>query len=212
VAFDTNSQARRTCRLKGAMTLTMFAACVLISCEQTPVPSKDQSQETLPAPAVGNSSNRSRAEPTASSTGTPSALVVAARGDTLHPTDMSSASSGLQCTPAVFTLRDTITLRMEHPHGEYLMVTQPNGTPFYLAYPHPTEPPSYVLVSSDTFAEMPTIRFKAAIQSRPRVFGRDTLEAVFSKPGRYVLTIGHKLESEHASQIHKCTIRLASGE
>jgi len=108
------------------------------------------------------------------------------------------------------TLKDTITLRMETPHGEYLTVTQPDSTEFYLSYPNPTESRNFFLVPADSFAQMPTIRFRADIRSRPRIYGRDTLEPVFSKPGKYVLTIGHKLESEASSEIHRCTIRLVS--
>jgi hypothetical protein len=97
---------------------------------------------------------------------------------------------------------------MATPHGEYLAVMQPDSTHFYLSYPHPTESRNFFLVPSDSFAEMPTIRFRADVRSRPQIYGRDTLEPVFAKPGKYVLTIGHKLESEQSSQIHRCAIQL----
>jgi hypothetical protein len=108
------------------------------------------------------------------------------------------------------TPKDTITLRMRTPHGEYLKVMQPDSTIFYLSYPDPTESRNFFLVPADSFAEMPIIRFKADVRSRPRIYGRDTLEPVFSKPGKYVVTVGHKMESEAASEIHRCTIRLVS--
>jgi hypothetical protein len=99
---------------------------------------------------------------------------------------------------------------MKTPHGEYLAVTQANGTIFYLIYPHP-EPSDHVLEPSEAFVDMPTIRFRADLKARPRVYGRDTLETVFSVPGEYVLRVAHNLESERASEIHKCTLRLVSG-
>lgn len=117
-----------------------------------------------------------------------------------------------KCTPTVATLKDTITLRMETPHGEYLTVTRPDSNEVFLAYPQPTEPRYFFLVPGDSFVDMATIRFRADLKSGRRIDNRDTLEAVFDKPGKYVLTIGHKLESEQSSEIHKCTIRVVSSK
>jgi hypothetical protein len=128
--------------------------------------------------------------------------------DTLFPGDTTNDGEAFRCTPTVFTLRDTITIRMAHPHGEYLIVTQPNGTTFFLTYPNATEPQNYLLVPNGSFIDMPTIRFRANIKAHPQIFGRDTLETVFDRPGKYVVTVGHKMESEHASEVTKCTIRL----
>ena len=139
---------------------------------------------------------------------TSNALVVSPLSD-LRPAMEASSVVGLQCTPRLFTQRDTLTLRMENPHGDYLTVTQPNGTMFYLAYPDPNEPPDYLLVPSETFKRMPSIRFRADVRARPAVYGRDALESVFDKPGNYVLTIGSNLETERGSDIYKCTIRFA---
>jgi hypothetical protein len=146
---------------------------------------------------------------TSSDSSTSSALVASPLSDTKRAMDASNEAPGLQCAPRVFSRRDTLTLRMENPHGEYLTVTQPNGTLFYLVYPHSPGPPDYQLVPSETFRKMPSIRFSADVRAVPRVYGRDTLESVFDKPGKYVLTIGSNLESERGSDIHKCTIRLA---
>jgi hypothetical protein len=98
---------------------------------------------------------------------------------------------------------------MEQRHGEYLTLVGPDSTTFFLIYPNPAQPLEVVLMSSETFAETPTIRFPADLRAKPAVSGRDTLEPVFKKAGKYVLTIGHKLESEHASEIHKCAIWFA---
>jgi len=115
---------------------------------------------------------------------------------------------GLSCLPTVVTLKDTITLRMEVPHGEYLAIIGPDSSMFFLSYPNPTEPRSWFLAQADSFTQMPVIRFRADVRSRPQVYGHDTLESVFTKPGNYVLTVGHKLESEQSSEIQTCTIRL----
>jgi hypothetical protein len=98
---------------------------------------------------------------------------------------------------------------MEHPHGEYLTVVGPDSTFFFLISPNP-EPPERLLMSSEAFTETSTIRFPADLTAKPAAYGRDTLEPVFTKLGNYVLTIGHKLETEHYSQVHRCTIRFAA--
>ena len=139
---------------------------------------------------------------------TSSALVVSPLSD-LNPAIKAASVAGLQCAPRVFTQRDTLTLRMENPHGDYLTATRPDGTMFYLSYPDPNEPPDYLLVPSETFKRMPSIRFRADVKARPAVYGRDALETVFDKPGNYVLTMGSNLETERGSDIYKCTIRYA---
>jgi hypothetical protein len=195
---------------KDLVTVAAFASVFLVYCKPAPAPTRNQ--ERLDSSTAG-----SEAPPTivtSSLTGvensTSSALVTSPGTDAKQVMDTSINAPGLQCAPTVITRRDTITLRMENPHGEYLEVTQPNGTLFYLIYPHPREPPNYLLMSSEAFTEMPTIRFLADVRSKPRIYGRDTLEPVFQEPGKYVLMIGSNLESERGSQIHKCTIRLVT--
>jgi hypothetical protein len=121
--------------------------------------------------------------------------------------DTSINAPSLQCGPKVFSRRDTITMKMEVPHGEYLVVIQPNGTWFYLVYPHDVDGPDYSLVPSETFKEMPTIRFRADVKGKPWVYGRDTLETVFQEPGKYILETGANIASERGSQIWKCSVR-----
>jgi hypothetical protein len=98
---------------------------------------------------------------------------------------------------------------MEPPHGDYLVVTQPDSTAFYLVYPNPDVTPRFLLMSSEVFAELPQVRFRADVRSKPQIFGRDTLEPIFQKPGKYTLMIGYKLESERSSGVYRCTVQLA---
>src|SRR3954469_73803 len=194
-----NSLTRKSAFLLGAV-------CTLMACESGPASRTDENQRTSPATKPGESANARNPAPIDSAHGAPAALVASSVG----AADTTSDIVGLRCTPAVFTQNDTITLRMESPHGDYLMVSQPDSTVFFLSYPDSTEPRNFFLVQADSFALMPLVRFRADVKSRPRVYGRDTLETVFSKPGKYTLTIGHKLESEHASELHRCTIRLVA--
>ena len=205
---------------KRPIVLALLATVVLTSCKPSADPSRnlgqaDSSGINSPAPTTivsssstsGDSQTPSAAANSSSASGdsdTPGALVTSQGVDTKRVID----ASGLQCTPRIFSRRDTLTLRMEHPHGEYLVVTQPDSTAIYLVYPQPDVPPRFLLMSSDVFAELPEVRFRADIRSKPEIYGRDTLEPVFGKPGKYTLTIGHKLESERSSGVYRCTVQL----
>jgi hypothetical protein len=130
--------------------------------------------------------------------------------------DTARDAPSLQCSPAVFSRHDTITLHTDAPH-RYLMVTGPGNVSFYLTYPEPSEPANYLLVPPDTFAKMPVIRFRADVRARPQYYQRDTLETVFDLPGKYVFQIGEKLggdfdddvDPEAAGIYHRCTLRHA---
>ena len=189
--------------MKCPIALAITGAFVLAGCDRSSGTSTTASSTAV---IIGDSTSARSATATHSSYVTSSALIPSQlpAGDTLPD------SVDLQCSPRRATLNDTITLRMQIPHGEYLMVMQPDSTVFFLSYPDSTEPRDFSLVQADSFAKMPVIRFRAGVRSRPHVYGRDTFETVFSKRGKYVLTIGHKLETEHSSQIHTCTLQLAA--
>lgn len=188
---------------KIAVLSTVFLWC----CKPTPAPPRSQQRAdsssigtAAPAAIVASSST---AEENRSSSG----LVTSPSTDTKQVMDTSIHAPSLQCAPKVFSRRDTITMRMHVPHGEYLVVIQPNGTWFYLVYPKIGERPDYSLLPSETFKGMPTIRFRADVRGKPLVYGRDTLEAVFHEPGKYVLESAANIEGERGSQIWKCTVQ-----
>lgn len=191
--------------LKNPTIVTVLATVVFTYCKPAP----DQTRGNSPGVGSPESTAIATTRSTAPENSTSGALVTTASRDTEEVKHTSINGGGLQCLPRVFSLRDTITLQMEAPHGEYLMVTRTDSTNFFLTYPYPREPRNYLLVPSETFAQMPIIRFRATVRAKPRIYGRDTLEPVFNQPGGYVLTIGHNLQSEASSEIYKCTIRLA---
>jgi hypothetical protein len=188
--------------VRGSASITIFAVTILAGCGREP----NQTQRELSSDSL-SASTSVRDAVSASSAMTTLDTTAA----DLHPLggsrDSSANVSGLECAPSAFSHRDTITLHMGHPHGEYLTVVGPDSATFFLISPDPAGPSEQVLMSSDAFIETPTIRFPADLRAKPAVYGRDTLEPVFKRLGQYVLTIGHKLETEHASQIHKCAIR-----
>lgn len=187
---------------------TIGVALLLMSCERTAKPRENGSEASSTPTAGVRAPTPTSSSLIDSAHGAPAALVASPSG----AADSAMDIEGLQCSPPVFSLKDTITLRMEYPHGEYLMVSQPDSTPFFLVYPDTTEPRNFFLVPADRFVTMPAIRFRADVKSLPRVYGRDTLETVFAKPGKYVVTIGHRLETEAASDVYKCTIRLVTNK
>lgn len=191
---------------KCPMILAALATVVLVDCKATP----SRNQEAAESSGVGSQASSSNASSSSVGSENATALVASSPTDPKGEVAESSGSPAFQCAPKVFSRRDTITLRMTVPHGEYLAVTPPDTTWFYLIYPHP-DPSDRVLESSEAFVDMPAIRFPADLKARPRVYGRDTLEAVFREPGDYVLRIGRKLESDRASEIHKCTVRFVPG-
>jgi hypothetical protein len=194
--------------LKRQIAITLGSTWILAACAQTPRDSESHASSS--SAGTVDSANVTNRVSIDSARGAPAALVPLPPQTAAQVAAADSNTIDLHCTPSVFSRSDTITLRMESPHGEYLMVRQPDSTVFFLSYPDSTKPRNLFLVAADSFTQMPAIRFRADIRSRPFVYGRDTLEPVFAKPGKYVLTIGHKLETEHASDIHRCTIRLVS--
>jgi hypothetical protein len=192
--------------------LIVAAVPAVVLCFCKPAPAASRSQGPADSTIVGSQA------PTGLTTSATKASedriatdrITGASSEPNEAVDTSIDARTFKCAPKVFSLRDSITLRMQVPHGEYLVVNQPNGTLFYLVYPQLGDTrQNYSLLPSDIFKQTPTIRFGANVKAEPRVYGRDTLEAVFHKPGNYVLVIGSNLESERGSGIHKCTIRLA---
>lgn len=209
---------------KGPIIVVLLATVVVTYCKPSPPASRSQGQtdsssiNSQASTTIVSSSSTNADFQTPSATaksssvggddGAPSALVTGSVTDAKQIVDTSTSAPGLQCAPKTFSRRDTLTLRMERPHGEYLIVVQPDSTMFYLVYPNPRESARFLLMSSENFTDLPEIRFRADVQSRPRIYGRDTLEPVFQKPGKYILEIGHNLESDQSSGVYTCTVRL----
>lgn len=203
--------------LRSQMPVGLLASVLLSSCSVEPAHDRQTtaSSTTITVTASSTASSTTplfRSVPDDKSTA--SALVPLTSYDSRQMPDTALYAPMLQCSPAVFSRRDTITLHIDAPHT-YLMVTRPDSVSFSLTYPQPQEPPNYMLVPSDMFANMPVIRFRADIRATPAMYGRDTLETVFDLPGKYVIQIGEKfgtdydddVDPEAAGIFHRCTIR-----
>lgn len=117
----------------------------------------------------------------------------------------------LVCRPRAVKSADTISLRMAVPHGDYLVVTRPDGTLFYLIYPRDSVARDSTLMPSDQFKNVPILRIRANVRGRPVFYARYSLEPIFSRPGNYQLKIASDFESEEVSDVRTCSIRFNGG-
>jgi hypothetical protein len=131
-------------------------------------------------------------------------LVGDADDDYLPPMEDSLS---LGCTPKSFGPRDTLTLRMETPHGGEMVLTTPDHITYELVYGQPIEgKKNYSLAPIEAFKSMSMLKVSADIRMPPSVYGRDTAETVFSQPGQYVIAMGVNLHSDHADRPYICRV------
>jgi hypothetical protein len=113
----------------------------------------------------------------------------------------------LTCVPGTLRANDTLTLRMETPHGDYLTATQPDKTLFFIVYPRFDDPSrKFSLMPSEEFKTTASLRLPATFRAKPWIYGRDSTEQFFSRPGKYVLWVGENLESDINRHAVKCEV------
>ncbi len=138
--------------------------------------------------------------------GNASSTVSRADDESSPPIDDSTAFS---CTPKSFGPRDTLTFRMETPHGDYLTIRTPADVFYYFVYPRlglPTRSYSS-MVPSEAFKTMSTLKVPGDIRLPPQIYGKDTIpEVVFSRPGQYVVNMGENLPSDHTGPPYICRV------
>jgi len=129
------------------------------------------------------------------------------------PVEVPLPTPRLTCTPTNFGPNDTLSLRMNTSHGDYLIATQPGDSLFYIIYPQLNVPTrKYSLIPSAEFKQMETLRLPADVKAVPWYAGRDTTVApLFPRSGKYVLTIGEKLEGDNA-RAASCTVTFSENE
>jgi hypothetical protein len=191
----------------------IFIAILLSACEGN---SRSAELKTSAAPTqIGAaSSTLPTVQPPEADTSTRSALVTTPWVNIKQVMDTSLDAPNFQCAPKQFTLRDTITLRAEVPHGGQLSVVTPDGTIYPLIFPLGEDPKTTALMPPATFENTLITRFRADIRQRPAIYGRDTVERIFRKPGDYTFILGSNLETEVDDEANvdiafwRCTITL----
>jgi len=146
-----------------------------------------QSQSTLPTPSAATTDNDTTAV-------------------TMQDTAILNGAD-LTCVPGTLRANDTLTLRMETPHGDYLTATQPDKTLFFIVYPRFDDPSrKFSLMPSEEFKTTASLRLPATFRAKPWIYGRDSTETFFSRPGKYVLWVGENLESDINRHAVKCEV------
>jgi hypothetical protein len=189
-----------THRMANIIALVILASCAREATIRQVPTSQPASNPVL----LGNASSTvSRAPDTSSQT--PDSVIGDADDESVPPMEDSVAFS---CTPRSLRPRDTLTLHLETPHGGELMVLTPSDVFFSFVYaPNDTAHQKYSIVRSEDFKKMGTLKVPADIRHPPGVYGKDTIpEAVFSRPGQYVLQMGDNMESDHTGPPYICKV------
>jgi hypothetical protein len=182
------------------MALVILASCARDSTERD-VSSSTPSTQALPSGSA-SSTTKGATDPFEQ---IPDSLIGGSDDEPPPPKEDPTAFS---CTPKSFGPRDTLTFRLEVPHGDYLTVVTPADLYFYLVYPQLGDTRrSYSMVPSEDFKTMSTLKVAGDIRLPPRVYGREEIpEAVFSQAGQYLVQMGENLASDYTSPPYICRV------
>jgi hypothetical protein len=192
-----------THRIANIIALVIFASCA----RETSVRELPASQPgAKPTPPGNASSTVSRAPDTSSQI--PDSVIGGSDDESVPPMEDSISFS---CKPKSLGPRDTLTLQLETPHGGELMVLTPSDVFYSFVYPpYDTAHQKYSIVRTEAFRTMSTLKVPADIRLPPHYYGKDTIpEAVFSRPGQYVLQMGDTLASDYTGPIYICKVMFA---
>jgi hypothetical protein len=189
-----------THRIANIIALMILASCA----REATVREVPASQPGMkPIPPGNASSTVSRAPDTSRQVS--DSVIGDADDESVPPMEDSIAFS---CTPRSLGPRDTLTLQFETPHGGELMVLTPSHVYFSLVYPQgDNHAQKYSIVPSEDFKTMSKLKVPADIRLPPLVYSKDTIpEAVFGRPGQYMLQMGDKMESDHTGPPYVCRV------
>ena len=120
----------------------------------------------------------------------------------------SIIAARLRCSPDTIRASDTLTLEMPTPHGRYLAVVPPvENELFFLVYPRLGDSSRvHSLLPSQRFRSLPVWRLPGTVRAKPWVYGRDTMELLFSMPGTYRFRLSEDLESDADWPVAECLV------
>jgi hypothetical protein len=108
--------------------------------------------------------------------------------------------AGLTCEPSRVRASDTLVMRMPVPHGPTFHISAPDQTPFIVVFHgegQPDRTQRRSLLAPDDFRTMSELRLHVGtLKAGVWVFGRDTNELVFTRPGMYRLRVGSDMETD----------------
>ena len=192
-----------TRRIANIIALVILASCA----REAAVHDVPVSQPPAKTSPYGSASSTVSRAPDISST-IPDSLIGDADDESVPPKEDSTEFS---CTPRSLRPHDTLTLRLDTPHGGELMVHTPSDVFFSFVYPpYDTAHQKYSIVRSEDFRTVSTLKVPVDVRLPPLIYGKDTIaEAVFSRPGQYVLQMGDTLASDYAGPPYICKVNFA---
>ena len=122
--------------------------------------------------------------------------------DTIAPAwAIAPSRQNVECLPKVVGPNDRLRITMGQPHGSSLFISGPDGTPFIVVFhPGTDRGARQSMMTPDKFKQLDEVSLKVSdFKAGVWVFGRDTNENVFVKPGTYRVRIGDDLETDGPS-------------
>jgi hypothetical protein len=200
--FSANPRLRTDHRKGISTALVILASCAREATVRD-VPASPPAVSTMTSASASSTPASSTPVVTDTTNQAGDSIVGNADDESLPPMEDSIS---LGCTPKTFGPRDTLTFRMETPHGHEMAVTTPDKTWYQFVYRPGTPKENYSLAPSETFKTMSTLKVPANIRMPPAVYGRDTPEVVFDRPGQYVVVMGENLHSDYTERPYICRI------
>jgi hypothetical protein len=122
--------------------------------------------------------------------------------DTIAPAwAVAPSQHNLECLPRVIGPKDDLRIKMGQPHGSSMFISGPDQTPFIVVFhPGSDRGARQSMMTPERFKALDEIGLKVStFKAGVWVFGRDTNENVFVKPGTYRIRVGDDMETDGPS-------------
>jgi hypothetical protein len=118
----------------------------------------------------------------------------------------------LSCSPSVLTSRSVLTLHFALPHPAELSIQAPDGTSYLLVYDRGAAAIEQTpLVDKDSFRKMIKLKLRVSTaMGSPLVYGHDSNEFIFRKPGAYKVVLANVIQSDVIQDVYRCEVNLKS--
>lgn len=138
---------------------------------------------------------------------------------TMHPSQESNLLSGNAPLPAPAPkmwveneqafLGETILLRFQTPHPQFLGVVDPDGKFFYIVFPAASAVGNLTpLVDSKAFVRLDRLEISTAqLKADPYKYGVTENQPVFTKSGAYAFILGDNLHTDDPTTMHRVKVK-----
>lgn len=139
---------------------------------------------------------------------------------TMHPSQESNPLSGNAPLPTTRApkmwveneqafLGETILLRFQTPHPQFLGVVDPDGKFFYIVFPAASAVGNLTpLVDSKAFVRLDRLEISTAqLKADPYKYGVTENQPVFTKSGAYAFILGDNLHTDDPTTMHRVKVK-----